>query len=81
MTITVKVGDAKTRLSELISLAERGERIVIARGDTPVVELRLLDAAQADDPGAALAAMRRRRATRNTVSRAEVRRWIDQGRR
>ncbi len=58
MTITAKIGDAKTQLSELIALAERGERIVIARGDTPVVELRLLDAAQADDLGAALAAVR-----------------------
>lgn len=81
MTISVKVGDAKTRLSELIALAERVERIVIARGDTPVVELRLLDAAQADDPGAALAAMRRRRAERKTVSHAETCRWTRQGRR
>lgn len=81
MTITVKVGDAKTRLSELIALAESGERIVIARGNTPVVELRLLDAAQADDSKSILAAMRRRRAARKPVSRDRVRRWIEQGRR
>lgn len=81
MTITVNVSDPKARLLELIALAKRGERIVIALGDTPVVELRLIDAAQADDPAAVLAAMRRRRAMRKPVSRAEARRWIEQGRR
>ena len=37
--LVVRVADAKARLSELIQRAERGERVVIARGDTPVVEL------------------------------------------
>ena len=81
MTIIVKVGDAKTRLSELIALAERGERIVISRGDTPVVELRALEAAQLEDSASVLAAMRLRRSARKSASRAEVRRLIDQGRR
>lgn len=31
--------DAKTRLSELVAAAERGEDIVIARGGTPAVRL------------------------------------------
>jgi len=37
--ITVNVGDAKTSLSRLIALAERGEDVVIARQGTPVVRL------------------------------------------
>ena len=31
--------EAKTRLSQLVGLAERGERVVIARNGVPVVEL------------------------------------------
>lgn len=31
--------DAKTRLSELVSAAERGEEVVIARDGTPAVRL------------------------------------------
>ncbi|MBB4660283.1 type II toxin-antitoxin system Phd/YefM family antitoxin [Parvularcula dongshanensis] len=37
--LIVRVADAKARLSELIQRAERGDRVVIARGDTPVIEL------------------------------------------
>ncbi len=35
----VNVHEAKTRLSQLIARAERGERITIARGGKPVAEL------------------------------------------
>lgn len=35
----VNVHDAKTRLSQLIARAERGERITIARGGKPVAVL------------------------------------------
>lgn len=80
MTLTIKIGDAKTRLSELISRAEAGERVVIARGETPVVELRLIDQG-AVDPAGVLEAQRARRATRTPVERREVKRWIEQGRR
>lgn len=38
--LIVKIADAKARLSELIQRAEAGERVVIARGATAVVELR-----------------------------------------
>ncbi|GAB5377881.1 MAG: hypothetical protein AcusKO_43430 [Acuticoccus sp.] len=37
--LIVKIADAKTRLSELIARAEAGERVVIARGNDPVVVL------------------------------------------
>jgi prevent-host-death family protein len=36
---TINIHDAKTRLSQLVARAERGERITIARGGKPVAEL------------------------------------------
>jgi prevent-host-death family protein len=39
VTTTVTVHQAKTNLSELLRRVEAGERIVIARGDTPVAVL------------------------------------------
>ncbi|WP_428151762.1 type II toxin-antitoxin system Phd/YefM family antitoxin [Brevundimonas sp.] len=36
---TVTVHEAKTHLSKLIAAAERGEEVVIARGDKPAVRL------------------------------------------
>jgi prevent-host-death family protein len=35
----VNMHDAKTRLSELVAAAERGEHVVIARDGTPAVRL------------------------------------------
>ena len=43
MSITVKIGEAKTRLSELIARVEAGEEIIIARGHEPVARLAPLD--------------------------------------
>lgn len=43
MTIQVNVGEAKTRLSELLASAESGEEVVIARAGAPVVRLVLVD--------------------------------------
>lgn len=39
MSKTVKVQEAKTRLSAILAEVERGEEVVIARGDTPVARL------------------------------------------
>jgi prevent-host-death family protein len=39
VTRTVKVQEAKTHLSALLAAVERGEDIVIARGDRPVAKL------------------------------------------
>jgi antitoxin (DNA-binding transcriptional repressor) of toxin-antitoxin stability system len=39
----VKVHQAKTTLSKLIEQALAGEEVVIARGDTPVVQLAPVD--------------------------------------
>ena len=38
-TLTVNVGDAKTSLSKLISLAEQGTDVIIARHGKPAVRL------------------------------------------
>ena len=40
---TVTVHHAKTHLSALIAAAERGEEVVIARGDKPAVRLVAID--------------------------------------
>jgi len=37
--MTINIGEAKTSLSRLIALAERGEDVVIARQGTPAVRL------------------------------------------
>ncbi len=39
MTIHVKVGEAKTRLSELLKLVEQGEEVIIFRGNEEVAVL------------------------------------------
>jgi prevent-host-death family protein len=41
--MTVNIFEAKTQLSKLIELAEKGEDIVIARAGKPVVRLTRLD--------------------------------------
>jgi prevent-host-death family protein len=43
MTITVNIGEAKTRLSELVAKVEAGEEVVIARDHRPVARLAPLD--------------------------------------
>jgi prevent-host-death family protein len=37
--VQVNMHEAKTRLSQLVELAERGERVVIARAGVPVADL------------------------------------------
>ena len=39
MSVTVNIGEAKARFSELIAKAEAGEEIIIARGNEPVARL------------------------------------------
>jgi len=39
MTIHINIGDAKTRLSELLSAVQAGERVIIQRDGTPEAEL------------------------------------------
>lgn len=56
MTIHVNIGEAKTRLSELVAAAKRGEDVVIARAGEPEVRLVPIDP---DSSRKALAAKRR----------------------
>jgi len=37
--LVVNMHEAKTRLSELVRLVEKGEKVVLARNGTPVAEL------------------------------------------
>jgi antitoxin (DNA-binding transcriptional repressor) of toxin-antitoxin stability system len=39
MTRTFTIGEAKTNLSKLVALAEKGERVELRRGKQPVVQL------------------------------------------
>jgi antitoxin (DNA-binding transcriptional repressor) of toxin-antitoxin stability system len=41
VTVQVNMHEAKTRLSQLVELVERGERVLIARNGEPVAELVL----------------------------------------
>jgi prevent-host-death family protein len=55
MSDVVNIHEAKTRLSQLVARAERGERITIARGGKPVAQLgpparAARPALSADDP-------------------------------
>lgn len=43
MTIHVNIGEAKTRLSQLIAAAKRGEKVIIDRDGVPEAELTALD--------------------------------------
>lgn len=45
MTRVVKVGEAKTHLSELLKLVEAGEEVIIARGDVQIARLAPIDEA------------------------------------
>jgi antitoxin (DNA-binding transcriptional repressor) of toxin-antitoxin stability system len=39
VTQTFSIGEAKTNLSKLVALAEKGERVELRRGKQPVVQL------------------------------------------
>ncbi|MGH9200015.1 MAG: type II toxin-antitoxin system Phd/YefM family antitoxin [Vicinamibacterales bacterium] len=54
-SVVVNIHEAKTRLSQLVARAERGERITIARAGKPVAQLGPTPASKraalpADDP-------------------------------
>jgi|TARA_B100000315_G_C14303088_1_gene462764 prevent-host-death family protein len=41
--LKVNMHEAKSRLSELVRLAEQGETVIVARNGQPVVELKLVE--------------------------------------
>jgi len=72
----INVGDAKARLSHLIARAEAGEDVVIARDGVPAARLVSVNVPL----GETIDLLRRERARRARVSRAEVRAARQQGR-
>ncbi|KAA3514566.1 type II toxin-antitoxin system Phd/YefM family antitoxin [Agrobacterium rosae] len=79
MTLTVKVGEAKTHLSELLAKVEAGEDVVIARGNEPVA--RLIKANDRQERRRMLDALRTERAQRSIVSADDIQAWKSEGRR
>ncbi|WP_372424259.1 type II toxin-antitoxin system Phd/YefM family antitoxin [Salinarimonas chemoclinalis] len=81
MSETVKVADAKTRLSQLLARVEAGDDFVIARGDRPIARLIPID-----DRARRVAAIEDLFAFRNgpgvkPVSADEVAAWKHEGHR
>jgi antitoxin (DNA-binding transcriptional repressor) of toxin-antitoxin stability system len=77
MTITVKVGEAMTHLSDLLARVEAGEEIIIARGDVPIARLTRIE--KVNDLAAVLAEARAARARAKSVIREEVLAWRREG--
>jgi prevent-host-death family protein len=79
MPTVIKIGEAKTRLSELLALVEAGEEVTIARGDVPVA--RLVPIARTSDARAAVADILAARAGLKPITTDELIAWRDDGRR
>ncbi len=79
MSLTVKIGDAKTRLSELLAKVEAGEEVVIARGHEPIA--RLTRVPKAEDFASLVAEVKAARVMRAKTTPEELIAWRDEGRR
>lgn len=79
MTVTVKVAEAKTHLSDLLARVEAGEEVIISRGNTPIARLVALD--ERRQRLAAIEAVRAFQAQAQPVTQDEIRAWIEEGRR
>ncbi len=79
MTITVKVGEAKTHLSDLLAKVEAGEEVIIARGNDPIA--RLTRVRREGDVRAVIAEIRAARADLPKTTVDELLAWRDEGRR
>jgi prevent-host-death family protein len=77
MTITVKVGEAKTHLSDLLARVEAGEEVIIARGAEPIAKLTRIK--KTNDLAAVVAEARAARARAKSVTREEVLAWRREG--
>ncbi|MBV9113613.1 MAG: type II toxin-antitoxin system prevent-host-death family antitoxin [Hyphomicrobiales bacterium] len=79
MTITVKVGEAKTHLSELLARVEAGEEVIIARGKEPIAKLSRIR--HEKDLQSVIAEIKAARASRRKTTIDEILAWRDEGRR
>ena len=79
MTITVKVAEAKTHLSELLAKVEAGEEVIISRGNDPIAKLSRIrkDA----DRTALIEEVRAARARAKPVTTEEILAWKHEGHR
>jgi len=81
MSAFVKVAEAKAHLSELLARVERGEEIIIARGDTPVARLVPLEEKARGRAAIEAVLARRDSGQIKTATQDEIRSWIGEGRR
>jgi antitoxin (DNA-binding transcriptional repressor) of toxin-antitoxin stability system len=79
MSLTVKVGEAKSRLLELLDKVEAGEDVFIARDDAPVA--RLTRVPKATEFAALVAEVKAARSGRAKTTPEELIAWRDEGRR
>jgi antitoxin (DNA-binding transcriptional repressor) of toxin-antitoxin stability system len=79
MTITVKVGEAKTHLSDLLAKVEAGEEVIIARGNDPIAKLSRIR--RDSDVETVIKEIKAARANRAKTTPEEIRAWRDEGRR
>ena len=77
MTITVKIGEAKTRLSEFLARVEAGEELVIQRGHEPIARLTLIP--RKDDFSALMRDVKAARMSGPVTTSEELLAWRDQG--
>lgn len=79
MSITVKVGEAKTHLSDLLAKVEAGEEVIIARGNKPIAKLTRIDSRARRR--AAIEALKAERAKAQPVTTEEILAWRHEGHR
>jgi len=79
MTITVKVSEAKTRLSELLAKVEAGEEVIISRGNDPIAKLTRIQ--QQNDVAAVIAEIKAIRSRAKPVTLEEILAWRHEGHR
>ncbi|TIR15678.1 MAG: type II toxin-antitoxin system prevent-host-death family antitoxin [Mesorhizobium sp.] len=79
MTITVKVGEAKTHLSDLLAKVEAGEEVIIARGNDPIAKLSRIR--KDTDLDTLIEEVRAARARAKPVTTEEILAWKHEGHR
>ncbi len=78
MSITVKIGEAKTHLSDLLTKVEAGEEVIISRGNDPIA--RLTRISRDADVKAAIEEIFASRKGRQPTTAEEILAWRDEGR-
>jgi len=79
MSLTVKVGEAKSRLLELLDKVEAGEDVLITRGDEPIA--RLTRVPRTKEFAALVAEVKAARSGRAKTTPEELIAWREEGRR